>query len=118
MSPFVEATLLLLLSGSAVGGALAAQATDPSTSIAPYVGGGAGVIAVGALAEVTRRLLNGSLIPRPTKDYEDELSAAIVAAGQREANAMQHGEQMRRTVDDVREEIASLRRLIERRGEV
>jgi hypothetical protein len=65
----------------------AEQAPDPG-SIAPYVGGGAGVIAVGALAEVTRRLLNGSLIPRQTSDVEQELSAAIVAAGEREARLM------------------------------
>jgi hypothetical protein len=66
----------------------AEQAPDPG-SIAPYVGGGAGVIAVGALAEVTRRLMTGGLIARQTRDIEQELGAAITAAGQREARLME-----------------------------
>lgn len=116
----IEPSLLLALAGAATVTFVAAEAADPTAGLAPYVGGGAGVIAVGALVEVTRRLLNGRLIPREVKDYEDEMGAAIVAAGQREADAMRHGEhmtaaamQMVRAVDEVRAELASLRRAVE-----
>ena len=90
-----ELVVLAALSGATTTIALAAQAADPTMGIAPYVGGGAGVIAVGALVEVTRRLLNGRLIPRETKDYEEELGAAIVASGQREATVIGLAEGMR-----------------------
>lgn len=63
----------------------AAESVPSPDSVAPYIGGGAGAVAVAALAEVTRRLLNGRLIPRETKDVEEEIGAAIVAAGEREA---------------------------------
>lgn len=120
MSPFVEVALLTSIGSSAFAGAVLAQAAAPDANIAPYVGGGAGLIAVGALAEVTRRLMNGRLIARETKDIEEELGAAIVAAGQREATAMLHAESMRRTAEemlgemkDQRDEMRRLRKLIE-----
>lgn len=76
---------LAVTAASSIG--LAAAATDP-VGVAPYVGGGAGVIAVMALGEVTRRLLNGRLIPRETRDMEAEQSAAIIAGAQREDRLM------------------------------
>lgn len=71
-----------------------AQATTgtDTTGLAPYVGGGAGVIAVAALGEVTRRLLNGSLVPRATREVENELGATIAAHGQRESAAIKLAE--------------------------
>lgn len=105
---------------AATGGSLAAATTSPDASIAPYVGGGAGVVAVMALAEVTRRLMNGRLIARETRDVEAELSAAIQAAGQREAAAMAETEAMRRAADAMTRaaesataESAALRRALE-----
>lgn len=76
-------------------GTLVATAT-PDSGIAPYVGGGAGVVAVAGLTEVTRRLLNGRLIPRETRDAEAETAAYIVAAGQREDRAMKVVEESNR----------------------
>lgn len=84
MTPFAEIAALALVSSTVTAGALAAATTDPGSSLAPWVGGSAGVIAVGALGEVTRRLLNGRLVPRETREHETELGAYIVAAGQRE----------------------------------
>lgn len=89
--------LSIALGGLGVSGAstlavIAQAASGDPSGIAPYVGGGAGVIAVGALGEVTRRLLNGSLVPRATREHEHELGAAIVAAGQREDRAMRVAE--------------------------
>ncbi len=98
---------LSLASGVAAAGSLAAV-TEPTAALAPYVGGGAGVLAVGALVEVTRRLLNGRLIPRESKELEDDLADAVTAAGQREDRAM-------RLVEDVRDEMRALRRVIEER---
>lgn len=121
MTPITEIALVAGIASGTSLTMLAAAASDPAGGIAPYVGGGAGVIAVGGLVEVTRRLLNGRLIPRETKDVEDELGAAIVAAGQREAKAMENGEAHRkateamvRAVEDVRDEMRELRRVIER----
>lgn len=91
--------------------------TSPDSGLAPYLGGGAGVIAVGGLVEVTRRLLSGRLIPRETRDAEAETAAYIVAAGQREATAMRlvedtnrHVAAMTRAVEDLRDEIRRDRR--------
>lgn len=85
--------LTILGSSSGTLGVLWAAATPTGgTDIGPYVGGGAGVIAVAALGEVTRRLLNGSLIPRSTRDAEAETAAYILAAGQREDRAMRLAE--------------------------
>lgn len=85
--------IIALAAGSSTFAVVLGQAaTDDPMGIGPYVGGGAGVVAVGALAEVTRRLLNGRLIPREIKETEAELSASIVAAGQREARVMQLAE--------------------------
>lgn len=83
----------LALVGGVVGttGILAQAVSDPA-GIGAYVGGGAGVVAVGALAEVTRRLLNGRLIPREIRESEQELAAYITAAGQREERAMRVAE--------------------------
>ena len=131
MSPLAEAMLLLSVASSATFGALAAEAADPAGSIAPYVGGGAGVIAVGALAEVTRRLLNGTLIPRVTKDYEDELGAGLRAAAEREADSMKDREESRkqtaaairaaeestRAIDAMTREFNLLRRALEVGGD-
>lgn len=75
---------------------IAAAASSPESQIAPYVGGGAGVVAVAGLAEVTRRLLNGRLIPRETRDAEAETAAYIIAAGQREDRAMKIVEESNR----------------------
>lgn len=93
--------------------AAAADATSDPSNVAPYVGGGAGVIAVMALGEVTRRLLNGRLIPRETRDVEMEMSAAIQAAGQREALAMAELEAMRKAMGAVADEAAAMRRATE-----
>lgn len=82
-----DAAMFGALAALPIAGAVAATAS-PDAGIAPYVGGGAGVVAVAALAEVTRRLLNGRLIPRETRDQEAETAAYIVAAGQREDRAM------------------------------
>lgn len=101
-------TVVAMLAGAAGGG-------EAAGGLAPYVGGGAGVVAVGALAEVTRRLLNGRLIPRETKDIEEELGAAIVAAGQREATLIATVEAMRRVCEDVRDEMRQIRRTVEGR---
>jgi hypothetical protein len=122
-------SLLLGIGGASVGGtvALLAQAAPDPSSVAPYVGGGVGVIAVGALAEVLRRLLNGTLIPRQVKDFHDELGAAIVASGQREAESMRereamrrereemvrHAEDLTRTGEELRAEVVRLVRIIE-----
>lgn len=81
------ATTALLATG-ALSGLIAAAVPSADPGIAPYVGGGAGVVAVMTLAEVTRRLLNGRLIPREIKEWEQEMAAAIIAAGQREDRAM------------------------------
>jgi hypothetical protein len=89
-----------------------ATTTDTSTNLAPYVGGSAGVIAVAALGEVTRRLLNGRLIPRETRETEAEMGAYIVAAGQREDRAMKVVEDSNRiakvSADDVKQHNARL----------
>lgn len=114
---------LLAITGTAAAG-IAAGATDPSSSVAPYVGGGAGVVAVMALGEVTRRLLNGRLIPRETSEHEHELGAYIVAAGQREDRAMQVAEagsralavsaaEFERHTRSLATEIAALGRVVE-----
>lgn len=98
----VKAQIVALIAGTTGAGSLfaaAAEASDPM-GIAPYVGGGAGVIAVGALGEVTRRLLNGRLVPRETADHEAEMSAALLAAGQREAMVIQHAERTLRVAED------------------
>lgn len=98
----MKAQLVALIAGTTGLGsvmAAAAEASDPM-GVAPYVGGGAGVIAVGALAEVTRRLLNGRLMPRETADHEAEMSAALLAAGQREAMVLQHAEKTLRVAED------------------
>lgn len=118
-----------LMAGTSVTAAVVAQAAsgDPS-GIGPYVGGGAGVVAVGALAEVTRRLLNGSLIPRATREMEQEMAAYITAAGQREDRAMRVAEEAstivlraaadlaesnRRTVEHLNEQLADMTRVAE-----
>lgn len=109
-------TLLALAVGGTTSTALAvlaAAASGEGGGLAPYVGGSAGVIAVGALTEVTRRLLNGRLIPRETKDVEEELGAAIVAAGQREAALISTVEGVRRLNEDLRDEMRQIRRLVE-----
>lgn len=94
---------LLALGVTATGGAaglLAAAAPADPSGIGPYVGGGAGVIAVAALGEVTRRLLNGTLVPRATREHEIEQSAAIRAAGEREAEVMRMAERTIRLAED------------------
>lgn len=98
---------LLALGGTVTGlaGTLAAAAEGDPMGIGPYVGGGAGVIAVAALGEVTRRLLNGTLVPRVTRETEAELSANIVAAGQREARVMQLAEDSAGMVVNVAREL-------------
>lgn len=102
-----------LMAGTSLTAAVLAQAAsgDPS-GIGPYVGGGAGVVAVGALAEVTRRLLNGSLIPRVTREMEQEMTAYITAAGQREDRAMKVAEDasgmVARAAMDLREHNAKV----------
>jgi hypothetical protein len=92
-----HAAIYAALAALPLAGTIAAAAT-PDAGIAPYVGGGAGVIAVGGLMEVTRRLLNGRLIPRETRDQEAETAAYIVAAGQREDRAMKVVEDANRLV--------------------
>jgi hypothetical protein len=65
-----------------------------------------------ALGEVTRRLLNGQLIPRATRDAEAETAAYIVAAGQREDRAMKLVEEnnslVTRTAEQLRQHNAKL----------
>lgn len=92
--------LALAATMTGTAGALTAAAAEDPMGIGPYVGGGAGVIAVAALAEVTRRLLSGRLIPRETRDAEAEMSAYIVAAGQREAEAMRLSEKVIKLAED------------------
>lgn len=107
---------LALGATAATGGAgtfaFMAQAAPQAGDLAPYVGGGAGVIAVMALAEVTRRLLNGRLIPRETRDAEAEVQAFIVAAGQREDRAMKAVEEsnslVRKTAADLQQSAAKI----------
>lgn len=93
---------LTVTAGTTIG--LAAAASDP-TGVAPYVGGGAGVIAVMALGEVTRRLLNGRLIPRETRDMEAEQSAAIIAGAQREDRLMKVVEDGQRQSKELAAEV-------------
>lgn len=93
--PLQSATALAVGTVLSSTGILVAAADDPGAGLAPYVGGGAGVVAVAMLAEVTRRLLSGRLIPRETRDLEQELAAAITVSGQREALSMQHAEEAR-----------------------
>lgn len=104
-----------LMAGSSATAAIVAQAVtgDPS-SLGPYVGGGAGVVAVAALAEVTRRLLNGRLVPRETREAQQEMAAYILAAGQREDRAMRIAEDASGVVTRAAAELAeSNRRAIE-----
>ncbi len=109
------AGLAVLAGTSALGsvGLLAVEATGDPASVAPYVGGGVGVIAVGALAEVLRRLLNGRPIPRETKDVEEELGAAIIAAGQREDRMIRLVEESSRAMRDLADEVTKVRRRLE-----
>ncbi len=105
--------LLFLAVGGAATALAASTVTDPS-NLAPYVGGGAGVIAVTALAEVLRRLLNGRLIPRETKDFEEELTREIAASGQREAQTMAYAERAVRALEDCEDQLRALRRAVEK----
>lgn len=110
MSPY------LLLAPVAVGvGALAATepvAGDPSM-LAPYISGGGAAAAVSGLLYVLKKLLDGSLIPRQVRDVEAELSAAIVAAGQREAAMMKVVEDSNSLMRDVRDELRAIRRAVD-----
>lgn len=56
---------------------------DVST-LAPYMSGGGAVSAVAGLVYMARKLVNGDLVPRPVKEQEAELAAAIRAAAERE----------------------------------
>lgn len=115
-------TLAITTAGSTAGlAALLAQAAPSAPGLASYVGEGAGVLAVGALAEVTRRLLNGRLVPRESRESEQELAAYITAAGQREDRLMRlveenHAEARRvaEIAEELRAEIRVLRRGQER----
>lgn len=78
----------------------AAAAADPTADLAPYVGGGAGVLAVAALVEVTRRLLKGDLVSRATVDTEEEMTKAVLASGQREDRIMAMAERLARLGED------------------
>lgn len=62
--------------------------------IAPFLSGGGAAAAVGGLVYVTRKLLNGELVPRSVAERENELSQAVVAAGQREAKYMEVAEKV------------------------
>lgn len=66
--------------------------TPDATNIGALVGGGGGAVAVVVLGEVTRRLMNGRLIARETRETEQEMAAYITAAGQREDRAMKVAE--------------------------
>lgn len=94
---------------TAAGGGMVVAAAESGGGIATYIGSGAGVVAVSALAEVTRRLMNGSLIARQTKDVEEEIGGAIAAAGQREARLIETVEKVNRTIEDVRDEMRRAR---------
>lgn len=100
-----HAAPLLTLTAASSLGLIAGTTGTPDTGLAPYVGGGAGVIAVMALGEVTRRLLNGQLIPRATRDAEAETAAYIVAAGQREDRAMKLVEENNSLVTTTAEQL-------------
>jgi hypothetical protein len=106
-----HAAPLLALTGLSATGILAATVDTPG-GLGTAIGGGAGVVAVGALAEVTRRLLNGRLIPREIRDAEAETAAYIVAAGQREDRAMKLVEEnnslVTRTAEQLRQHNAKL----------
>lgn len=75
---------------SLAGGVIAAEGVnpDPGAGFAPYIGGGATMILATALAEVMRRMLNGRLISRETREVEMEQGAAILAGAQREDQYM------------------------------
>lgn len=91
--------LVGLLSASTVG--LAAVATDPSSGIAPYLGSGATAILATALAEVMRRMLNGTLISKATREFEMEQGAAILAGAQREDAYMKLAIENRERADEA-----------------
>ncbi len=125
----MRGTLLLTAVSAVSGGSgVLLAAADPTGPIAPIATTGTGVLAVGALVEVCRRLLNGRLIPREVQEYETEMGAAIRAAGEREAVAMANAEAMRkacqsvvraaeqlnRTTEEVQDDIRVLRRILER----
>lgn len=84
----------------------ASEATDPGTGLAPYIGGGATAILAAALAEVMRRMLNGTLISRATREQEIELSQAIVAAGHREDQYMRLAVESRDQAAKIAAELA------------
>lgn len=78
-------------------GVLAQSAPNGSTGleeIAPFLSGGGAAAAVGGLVYVTRKLLNGELVPRSVAERENELSQAVVAAGHREAKYMEVAEKV------------------------
>lgn len=80
-----QALPYLAAAGTALG-VLAADGVSASTDtgLAPYIGGGATMVLATALAEVMRRMLNGRLISRETREVEIEQGAAILAGAQRE----------------------------------
>lgn len=72
--------------------ALMAMASDSTSNVAPWVQGGGSAAAVAGLVYVARLIAKGELVPRPVRESEIEMAAAIMAAGQREAKVLQIAE--------------------------
>lgn len=75
-----DVLVALAVSGSSLGAMLTAAAAEASGGggdLAPWVGGGAGGVAVAALAYVVRAVITGRLVVREVSDREVELGAAI-----------------------------------------
>jgi hypothetical protein len=120
--------LIAAANGGIIGaGTIIAQAPDPGNVSAYLFGGGATAILAGLVVEVARRLMNGTLVPRTVKSYQDDLAAQVAAAGEREEAAMRereamrderqalrrHAEDLNRTGEELRAEVRRLVRIIE-----
>lgn len=81
---------LVALSASGLGNTsvFLAAAAEETPSYAPYIQGGGSAMAVAGLVYVARMIVRGELVPRPVRESEQEMGAAILAAGQREAKVL------------------------------
>lgn len=67
----------MFVSAFGMAGSLIAQTSDAPSSVAPYVGGGSAVAAVGGLVYVARKMSNGDLVAVKSESREQELFRII-----------------------------------------
>lgn len=94
-APLTPTSLALWAAGAGNVTVLAA-ATGGAEAAAPWIQGGGSAAAVAGLVYVARLIVKGDLVPRSVKDAENELTAGIMAAGQREAKVLALAEQSAR----------------------